>query len=263
MPYIDINPIIFQIGPLTATWYGFAYMLGFLLGWYMLKKITAKNSTTITQEHCDDYIIWAMVGVIFGGRLGYLLAYRTEYLTSFFKAIAIWNGGMSFHGGLIGVLIVTIFYAKMHKLRFLHLLDFLACVTPIGIFFGRIANYINGELYGRMTDVAWGTIFPTGGPYPRHPSQLYEALLEGLILFLILNYARIKMGAAKFEGMLSGLFLTFYAGFRIFIENFREPDFNLGLYFNAFTMGQILSFPALAFGLYLIFFYSKKHVIKS
>jgi len=262
MPYFNIDPIIFQIGPITATWYGFAYMVGFLLGWYLLKKMVGKYSKTITLQHCDDFIIWAMVGVILGGRIGFLLFYRPDFLHSFFKAIAVWEGGMSFHGGLMGVLVATFLFSNYHKIRFFHLTDFLAYITPIGLFFGRIANYINGELYGRMTTMPWGTIFPTGGPFPRHPSQLYEAALEGVLLFLVLHFVHKRINAFKNEGMLSGFFLIFYSVFRIIIEYFREPDFNLGLFFSHWTMGQLLSIPMFLFGLYLLFSYSKKHVLK-
>lgn len=251
MPFPNINPIAFQIGPLAVHWYGLAYVVG-ILGWWQYSLWLTKKFPLVNRKMVDDYLAWAVVGVILGGRLGYVLFYNpTKYMANPFEIIQVWKGGMAFHGGLLGVVIATAIYSYRQGIYFLSFSDLACCGVPIGLFFGRLANFINGELYGRITDSPWGITFPHGGPFPRHASQLYEAFLEGIILFILLTYGATLTRWAHKRGLLTGLFLTGYALARILAECFREPDAFLGYFSGGLTMGQILSLPVLAFGLFL------------
>ncbi len=253
LPFPAIDPVLVEFGPLVIRWYALAYVAGLLLGWRYMLRLAEGEPKVMERRHVDDFLLWATLGIILGGRLGYVLFYNAEYFLSRpLEIFAMWRGGMSFHGGLLGVVMAIVLFGRSRSLNLLGVCDLIALVAPIGLFFGRIANFINGELFGRATDVPWAMVFPRGGPVPRHPSQLYEAALEGLVLFLILLAIDRLTGARARRGVLTGVFLTGYGAFRIFAEFFREPDAHLGFLVAGATMGQILSLPLLAFGLYLI-----------
>lgn len=251
----DINPVIMSVGPLSVNWYSLSYVVGIILGWiYILRIIKFDSSCGVTKEHIDDFVTWVMVGIIVGGRLGYVLFYDpAKYFTNPTEIFKTYLGGMSFHGGLIGYISAAFLFARSRKISFLSLTDLSAAATPIALFLGRIANFINAELYGRITDVPWAVVFPGSDYMPRHPSQLYESALEGFVLFWILYIATFRFNALQKRGMLSGLFLVFYTIFRGFVEFFREPDIQVGFFFELFTMGQLLSLPMLALGVFLIY----------
>jgi phosphatidylglycerol:prolipoprotein diacylglycerol transferase len=251
MPFPNINPIAFHLGPLAIHWYGIAYVVG-ILGWWQCSLWLTKKFPAVSRQLIDDYLVWAVIGVVVGGRLGYVLFYTpTKYIANPLEIFQVWKGGMAFHGGLLGVVIATAIYTYRRGIYFLTFSDLACCGVPIGLFFGRLANFINGELHGRITDASWGVIFPHGGPFPRHPSQLYEAFLEGLVLFVLLMFGATQTRWPKRRGLLTGLFLTGYALARIISECFREPDAFLGYFAGEFTMGQLLSLPVLGFGLFL------------
>jgi phosphatidylglycerol:prolipoprotein diacylglycerol transferase len=253
----NFDPVAIQIFSLEIRWYSLAYIGGILLGWILCKKIFISNLSI--KEKFDDFVTFAIFGIILGGRLGYVVFYNLDYysnnITDIFK---IWQGGMSFHGGLIGIIIASIWFSKKNNHSIFDYLDVVSLVAPIGIFFGRIANFINSELYGLETNLPWGVKFTSVDNLYRHPSQLYEALCEGLLLFLILLYFRNK-GLIKIPGYISGLFLIFYSIFRFIIEFFRVPDEQLGYLFLNLTMGQIISFTFFLAGAYLTI---SRHEIK-
>ena len=254
LPFPDIDPIIFSIGFLHLRWYALAYLAGILLGWFLLKRITAKSGDPIGHPPLDSLINTGVIGIILGGRLGYVMFYSPSYfLSNPHKILAVWEGGLAFHGGFMGMVLAIIFTARRYHVSMIGLGDLIALVAPIGIFFGRLANFINGELYGRITDVPWGVIFPGTNGLPRHPSQIYEALLEGALLFTILMVAW-RMGARQRKGLLMGIFITGYGLARIVVENFRQPDQQLGFILGGVTMGQILSLPMVIIGAWLIQF---------
>ena len=255
----NLDPVIFSLGFISLRWYSLAYVLGILIGWWYGKKLISNKSQLLKEKfnlkHFDDLITYLVISIIIGGRLGYVVFYNIEYYYSnpvdIFK---IWEGGMSFHGALIGIILGTYIFSIRRKIQTLFLLDVIACVSPIGIFFGRIANFINGELVGKVSSVPWSVVFPSLDLIPRHPSQLYEAVLEGLILFAILNIIFLKK---KYEiGKCSCLFLIYYGIFRIISEYFREPDIQLGYIYDLASMGSILSFMMFLSGLAM--FYSIK-----
>jgi len=251
MVFPQINPIAFQIGPLAVHWYGLAYVAG-ILGWWQYSLWLTKKFPHVDRKLVDDYLVWAIFGVILGGRLGYVLFYKpSQYMANPLEIFQVWKGGMAFHGGLLGVVIATAIYSYRRGIYFLNFSDLACCGVPIGLFFGRLANFINGELYGRITDGSWGIVFPQGGPFPRYPSQLYEAFLEGIILFVLLTYGALFTRWPHRRGLLTGVFLTGYALARMTAECFREPDAFLGYFAGLITMGQILSVPVLAFGVFL------------
>lgn len=259
MPFPDIDPIAFSIGPLAVHWYGLAYVAGIMLGWYYARLIAGNNSlwpgnqSPITRAQLDDFIVWVALGIVLGGRIGYILFYDLGAIVENpIRAIQIWNGGMSFHGGLTGTTIAMLIFARRNSIPIWSLFDIVAAVVPIGLFCGRIANFINGELWGRLTDVPWAVVFPTGGPFARHPSQLYEAGLEGIVLVLVLALLIYVFRALKTPGFISGVFVCGYAMSRIFVEFFREPDAQLGylLGTNWLTMGMVLSSPMILLGIW-------------
>jgi phosphatidylglycerol---prolipoprotein diacylglyceryl transferase len=261
LPYPKINPIAFSLGPLSIHWYGLAYVAGILLGWTYARRLVGqgrlwRNDTPpMTAAHLDDFIVWVALGIVLGGRIGYILFYDLgAVIENPIVAIQIWNGGMSFHGGLLGTTIAMILFARRHKIPVWSLFDIVAAVTPLGLFFGRIANFVNGELWGRISDAPWAMVFPTGGPFTRHPSQLYEAGLEGIVLFLVLAFMTYRLLALKTPGTITGIFVIGYALSRIFVEFFREPDAQLGylLGTNWLTMGMVLSSPMILFGIWAI-----------
>jgi phosphatidylglycerol:prolipoprotein diacylglycerol transferase len=261
VPFPEFDPVIFQIGPFALRWYALAYVAGIVLGWlYAVRLVKTPGiwpggQAPATQQHVDDLILWITLGVILGGRIGYVLFYRPDlFWTNPLEVLQIWNGGMSFHGGALGVIVAVAIFARFNKIDLLRLGDLVAPCVPFGLFFGRIANFVNGELWGRPTDAPWGVIFPTAPDgLPRHPSQLYEAALEGVVLFLILRWATHRAGLLQRRGMLTGLFLVFYAVFRIGVEFLREPDQHLPEALRGYaTLGMLLSVPMLLAGLWLI-----------
>ena len=254
----NFDPVAFQIFTLEIRWYSLAYIAGILIGWFLSKKIFI--STEKIKENFDDYLTYLILGIIIGGRLGYVFFYNFGYYSqNLNEIIMIWQGGMSFHGGLLGVILATFLFAKKNNHNPFEYLDIVALVSPIGIFFGRMANYINSELYGIETKMPWAVKFIKVDELFRHPSQLYEAASEGLILFIILLYFRYK-GFLKMPGIISGIFLTFYSFFRFIVEFFRAPDEQLGYLFFNLTMGQIISLIFFIIGIYLIF---KKNELKT
>lgn len=250
LTFPNIDPVALELGPLVIRWYALAYVAGIMLAWRYVIWINQRMDVPLmTKEQVDDLVMYTVFGVILGGRLGYILFYQAGYyLENPGDILKVWHGGMSFHGGLAGVLISFWVFAKRRGIRWLALMDHAAAATPIGLFFGRCANFVNGELFGRPTDAPVGMIFPHGGPLPRHPSQLYEAGLEGLlllfVLFLLVRYTR----ALEKTGMIGGAFLFGYGASRFIVEFFREPDEQLGLFFNVISMGQILCMPMILVG---------------
>ncbi|GHM58898.1 MAG: prolipoprotein diacylglyceryl transferase [Candidatus Mesenet longicola] len=247
-PHID--PVIFSIGPVSVRWYSIAYVLGIIFAHWYLHEVDKYK--IFNQKFHDSLLAWSIVGIVFGGRIGYMLIYNLSYYsnspTEIFK---IWHGGMSFHGGLIGCVIAIIAVCKKHNISALLIMDLLACAAPIGLFLGRIANFINGELFGRITDLPWGIIFP-GDDLARHPSQLYEAVGEGLLLFIILNLLLFFTNLRSYRGALTGIGMTFYAIIRFLIEFFREPDLQIGYLLLNLTMGQLLSISMVIIGMIII-----------
>jgi len=260
MPFPDIDPVAFAVGPVSVHWYGLAYITGIILGWYYARRLIARpdlwpnGNPPMDLQQTDDFVTWATLGVVIGGRLGYLLVYDLpNVIADPMRAIQIWNGGMSFHGGFLGTMIVMIIYANRKKLSVWSLFDLVSIVVPFGLLFGRIANFINGELWGRVTDVPWAVVFPKGGPFGRHPSQLYEAGLEGIALLIILFIVGVLFGGLKKSGLVTGVFVSLYALSRIIVEFFREPDEQIGYLLGGWlTMGMILSLPMLAAGIWAI-----------
>ena len=249
----NFNPVAFQILSFEIRWYSLAYVTGILIGWLLCKKIFIKDSKIIKKF--DDYIAYLVIGIIIGGRLGYVIFYNLNYYTNnILDIFKIWEGGMSFHGGLIGVICASIIFAKKNKQNYFIYTDVVALAAPIGIFFGRLANFINSELYGIPTEVPWAVTFIQVDYLSRHPSQLYEAILEGIILFLILLYFRKKNYLEK-PGLVSSLFLILYSIFRFIVEFFRLPDEQLGYLILSLSMGQIISLIFIIFG--IILFYVK------
>jgi len=254
-----IDPIAFSIGPLAVHWYGLAYVAGILIGWLIARDLLKRphlwpnGQAPATIEQVDDFILWVAIGIVAGGRLGYIFFYDfASVAANPMRAIEVWNGGMSFHGGFIGATLAMVFFARKHQIRLWSLFDLVASVVPLGLFFGRIANFINGELWGRPADLPWAMAFPTGGPFPRHPSQLYEAVLEGLVLLIVLQLLARAFGALKTPGRITGIFVAGYAAARIFVEFFREPDPQLGYLFGGWlTMGMLLSLPMLLIGVWI------------
>ena len=247
----NFDPVAFQILSFEIRWYSLAYITGILIGWILAKKIFIKNLEI--NKKFDDYIAYLIIGIIIGGRLGYILFYNFNYyIQNLLDIFKIWEGGMSFHGGLIGIIFASIIFAKKNNQNPFLYMDIVALVSPIGIFFGRIANFINSELYGTVTNVSWAVTFVKVDNFSRHPSQLYEALLEGIFLFLILIYFKNKF--LNKPGVISGLFLIFYSIFRFFIEFYRVPDEQLGYIFLNFTMGQVISLIFMLSGILLFYF---------
>ena len=253
----NFDPIAFQIFSLEIRWYSLAYIFGISLGWLYCKKKLIKDHDILNIF--DDYITYLIVGIILGGRIGYALFYNSAYyLQNPIEILMVWNGGMSFHGGLIGVIIASKLFSNKHKTNQFIYLDLVALSAPIGIFFGRIANFVNSELYGRATDVPWSIQFLLIDNIKRHPSQLYEAFLEGIVLFFILSYF-FKKDYLKKPGLISGLFLVYYSLFRFFAEYFRSPDIQIGYLFLNLTLGQLISIVFFIIG--IILFFIKKNEI--
>ncbi len=253
MQFPQIDPIAFSLGFINIHWYGLMYVLAFLVGWFLASYRASKVGSGWTKDEVNDLVTWIMLGAILGGRLGYILFYDLAfYMANPQEIFYVWNGGMSFHGGLLGVLCIIFAWAFTHKHRFLETVDFIAPVIAPGLFFGRIGNFINSELWGKTTEASWGIVFPNAGLLPRHPTQLYEACLEGVLLFAIIWIFSSK---DRPEGAVSGLFAILYGLFRIFVEFFREPDMHIGyLYGDWLTMGMVLSLPLIGVGLLLMLY---------
>ena len=259
LPFPNIDPVLFSIGPLAIRWYALAYIFGILLGWFYARRIIRNQPlwggrAPMTKEDFDDFIVWVTLGIILGGRLGYVLFYNPGYFAAHpLEILQLWSGGMSFHGGFAGCVCAIILFARHRGISILSLGDLTCAAAPIGICLGRLANFINGELWGRPADVPWAFVFPGGGPLPRHPSQLYEAALEGLLLFCVLAIA-VRSGALKRPGLIVGLFAAGYALARSFCELFREPDAQLGFLWGGLTMGMLLSIPLFLAGVGFVLF---------
>ena len=253
LPFPVIDPVAIALGPFAIRWYSLAYVFGLILGWRYMLRLAARPPDLVDRQDCDDFLLWATLGVILGGRLGYVSFYQPAYyLYNPLDILQVWQGGMSFHGGLLGVGVAVFLFTRKRKIPGLAFCDVVSVAAPIGLLFGRLANFINGELYGRISDVPWAMVFPRGGPNPRHPSQLYEATLEGLVLFAVLAFLVYRTRAMERPGTLTGVFLIGYALARAAVEFVREPDAHLGLVAAGATMGQLLSLPLALGGLYLV-----------
>lgn len=253
IPFPAIDPVLVEIGPFALRWYALAYIGGIVLGWWLGRRMVALAPAAATRAQADDYITWVTLGIILGGRLGYVLFYRPgAYLHAPWEALYVWQGGMSFHGGMLGVIVATWWFCRSQRIDPLLFGDRVATVVPMGLFLGRVANFINGELWGRVSDAPWAMVFPTGGPLPRHPSQLYQAFLEGLFLFVVLQILARDPRVRARPGLLTGVFLAGYGLARIIGEFFRQPDAHLGFLAGGVTMGQLLSLPMVAVGAWLV-----------
>ncbi|MHA3794833.1 prolipoprotein diacylglyceryl transferase [Sphingomonas sp. YL-JM2C] len=261
---LGLNPIALDLGFLQIHWYSLAYISGILLGWYYLTRLIAQPGAPMARRHADDLVFYATLGILIGGRLAYVFFYQPDILLHPLDVLKLWQGGMSFHGGALGVAAGIFYMARRNGLSWLRIHDYVACCAPFGLFFGRIANFVNGELWGRPTDVSWAMIFP-GAPdgLPRHPSQLYEAGLEGIVLGLVLSFFFWRTDARNQPGKLVGIFLLGYGLSRFAVEYFREPDAQLGTLSWGLTMGQTLTVPMLIGGLYLIATASKRTPINA
>jgi phosphatidylglycerol:prolipoprotein diacylglycerol transferase len=259
LPFPEIDPVAFSIGPLAIRWYALAYVFGLLLALAYAKHLVRRpelweaGGPPVSSQQLDDFLLWATLGVVLGGRLGYVLFYNLpHYLAHPLAILEVWQGGMSFHGGFLGVVVAAWAYGRRHGIGLDRLLDLAATGVPIGLGLGRLANFINGELYGRASTVPWAMVFPNGGPEPRHPSQLYEAVLEGLVLFIVIKIATDRYHALARPGLVAGIFALGYGMARFFVEFFREPDAQLGPVFGFLTAGMLLSLPLVAIGIWLI-----------
>jgi phosphatidylglycerol---prolipoprotein diacylglyceryl transferase len=252
IPFPAIDPVAISLGPIAIRWYALAYIVGLLIGWRYCLALAGRPPHLVGRQDVDDFLVWATLGVVLGGRIGYVLFYKPGYYVFHpLEALYVWHGGMSFHGGALGVTIAILLFTRARKIPLFAFSDIITEAIPIGLFFGRIANFINGELFGRPTEVSWAMVFPHGGAIPRHPSQLYEALCEGILLFLLL-FAAERFGARQRPGIVTGLFLAGYAVARMSGELFREPDPQLGFLLFGSTMGQLLSVPLLIAGVAII-----------
>src|SRR3954462_8749328 len=257
IPFPAFDPVLVSFGPIAIRWYALAYIVGILLGWLYARTVIRSEKLwggppPLTVTDYDDFVLWVTLGIILGGRLGYVLFYNPSYFAAHpLESLQLWKGGMSFHGGFLGCVLAVVLFARHRGLSILSLGDLTCAAGTIGIFLVRIANFINGELWGRPTNVPWAMVFPTGGPLPRHPSQLYEAVLEGLVLLIVLNIC-MRAGALKRPGLVLGIFAVGYGITRCFCELFREPDVQLGFLWGGLTMGMLLSLPLILVGIALI-----------
>ncbi len=261
IPFPEIDPVALAVGPFAIRWYALAYLGGFVLGWiYSMRLCKTSPDGRPKPEDIENILPWLVFGVILGGRLGYVLFYNPMYYLSVpWQIPFIWQGGMSFHGGLAGVAAVIVWFSRRNNIPVLAMGDVISAAAPIGLFLGRIANFINGELYGRVTDVPWGFVFPGGGDLPRHPSQLYEAVLEGLVLFVVLHLLIRRENIRRKHGFVFGALLLGYALARFMVEFVREPDVQLGLFLGHISMGQILCLPMMAAGVFIMRYAVRKH----
>jgi phosphatidylglycerol---prolipoprotein diacylglyceryl transferase len=257
LPFPAINPVLIHLGPLAVRWYALAYIVGIIAGWFYARTIIASERlwdgpAPFTVIDFDDFVVWITLGIILGGRTGYVLFYNFPHFAEHpLQIFELWNGGMSFHGGVLGCIAAIVLFAQHRRIPTMSLGDVTAAVAPIGLFLGRIANFINGELWGRPSNVPWAMVFPNGGPLPRHPSQLYEAGLEGVVLFLVLGLL-VRTGWLKRPGVITGAFALGYGVARIFCEFFREPDIQLGFLWGGLTMGMLLCIPLMLGGIVIL-----------
>ena len=268
LSYPSIDPVLVRIGPVEIRWYALAYVGGLAFAWWFIRRLVRRRpagSRIMDDRAVDDLLFWATLGVIVGGRLGYVMVYKPGfYLANPERLFALWQGGMAFHGGLIGVALAIVLFCRKRRIDMFSVGDLAACAVPLGLLLGRLANFVNGELWGRVSDVPWAMVFPGGGPLPRHPSQLYEAFLEGLLLLVVINLWRRRSGALDRPGELAGLFCAGYGLARFVVEFFRQPDAFLpdsGFLFGVVTMGQLLSLPLVALGVWLILRARKKAAV--
>jgi len=270
LPFPAIDPVLVSIGPFAVRWYALAYICGILLGWLYARTIIANQRlwggpAPFTATDFDDFVLWVTLGIILGGRVGYVLFYNFDFFIAHpLEMLEVWKGGMSFHGGFLGCVLAVVLFGLKRKISILSLGDITCAVAPIGLFFGRLANFVNSELWGRPTDVPWAMVFPSpeAGPWPRHPSQLYEAALEGLVLFCVLAVL-VRAGALKRPGLILGAFAIGYAVARSVCELFREPDAQLGFLWGGMTMGMLLSVPLLIAGICLVAFALRRQPLGS
>jgi phosphatidylglycerol---prolipoprotein diacylglyceryl transferase len=256
IPYPNIDPVFLRLGPVQLRWYGLMYMLSFIIGFFVLRRYAKYKKLNISTDDLYDLLFYLILGVMIGGRLGYVLFYDlSSYIREPLSIFAIWQGGMSFHGGFLGMILAAMWIAHRKHWNFWDIADLGSAVAPIGLGLGRIGNFINGELFGRPTNVAWAMIFPEGGNMPRHPSQIYEALLEGLLLFLILRWFYRKN---FYRGTVFWALIAFYGLFRFLVEFVREPDAQIGFDLGPFTRGQLLSFPMLVVGTIVMIIYARR-----
>lgn len=258
---LGLSPELFRIGNFALRYYGLAYLSGILIGWWLLKHMLVRTLAPITPDQVDEFIIWITLGIVLGGRFGYVLFYAEDgYLDNPLNLFAVWKGGMAFHGGVAGVATAALIFAWRNRLDWMRLCDYVVCVYPIGHLFGRLANFVNGELWGRPTDGSWGIIFPGAGPEPRHPSQLYEAGLEAIIPFVILSWLFWRTDARLFSGRLAGAFCIAMGLGRFVAEFYREPDRDIGFLSTGMTMGQTLTIPMFIIGIALLWISNKRRV---
>ena len=255
LEFPNFDPIVLEIGPFVIRWYALSYIAGLLIGWRYLIRMNSSPDAPMDREQLDGLFVWITIGIILGGRIGYVLFYNFRtYLSDPLQVLKVWQGGMAFHGGLIGVIVMLWWFCHRKKVSILAVGDQLAQVAPIGLGLGRIANFINGELWGRVSDVPWAMVFPYGGPQPRHPSQLYQAFLEGFCLFLLVFMVRKRKSKRPRTGYLAGVFLFGYGVARAVGEAFRQPDGHIGFLWGGITMGQLLSLPLIIIGLGLMWY---------
>ena len=267
LPFPAIDPVLINIGPFAIRWYALAYIAGIFLAWWYCKRLVA-NATLwgpagppMKGADLDDFVVWAALGIVAGGRIGYILFYDLpHYIAEPADIVAVWHGGMSFHGGFLGVVLAMLLFTRRRGIPFWPLIDVIATATPFGLFFGRLANFINGELFGRVTDVPWAIVFPNGGDLPRHPSQLYEAGLEGIVLFIFLRILTHRYHRLATPALVSGGFALGYGLARTLNEFFREPDIQIGYLAGGLTMGMLLSIPMIVFGIGLMIWSARRPV---
>ncbi len=270
IPFPAVDPVLVEIGPLAIRWYALAYIVGIFLGWWYAKTLVRNQALwgpggpPMKPSDIDDFVVWCAVGIILGGRVGYVLFYDfPRFAANPLEIFALWHGGMSFHGGFLGTVLAMVIFARVRKIPTWSLIDVIAPSVTFGLFLGRLANFINGELFGRSADVPWAVVFPGGGPEPRHPSQLYEALLEGLVLFLVLRILTNRLGKLRQPGFVSGAFAAGYGVARTFVEFFREPDIQIGYLAGGLTMGMLLSIPMIVAGVILMIWTSRRKPVES
>jgi len=269
LPFPAIDPVLIEVGPFALRWYALSYIVGILLAWRYMRLLVQNDRlwggvARPSAADIDDFVLWGTLGIIIGGRLGYVLFYNPDYyLANPLEAFAVWSGGMSFHGGFIGTVLAMVLFARSRGLSIWTLFDLAGCAAPIGIFFGRIANFINAELWGRPTDVPWAFVFPGAGPEPRHPSQLYEAALEGVVLFLVLRVLSHRFTLLQKPGFMAGAFAFGYGIGRSIAELYRVPDAHIGYLSGFLTMGMLLSVPMILAGLAAMFWAAKKAAAKA
>lgn len=265
LPFPAIDPVLIRIGPLAIHWYALAYIGGIFLGWWYARRLVANQSlwgtagSPMKPLDIDDFVVWAAIGIVVGGRVGYVLFYDLPvFLANPVEIIAVWHGGMSFHGGLLGTILAMMLFARTRHVSMWSLFDVIGPSVTFGLFFGRIANFVNGELWGRVTDVPWAFVFPLAGPEPRHPSQLYEAILEGLVLFVVLRLLTHRYHKLATPGFVGGAFITGYGVARTFVEFFRQPDIQIGFLAGGLTMGMLLSVPMILIGVIAMIWSSRR-----